>query len=677
MENYLLDRFLTPYETAPFEKIQLSDYLPAVKKAMDDSKQKIDTIANSNEATSFTNTIEELEFSTLHLDRVTAIFFNLNSAETSPEMQQLAQEISPLLTAFQNDIMLNVALFDKVKEVYDNKSLWPKDKEAVMLLKRTYNSFVRNGALLDEKGKNQIRKIDEELASLSLTFNENVLAETQDFTLHLENEDSLKGLPDSVIEAAQDEAKSRSLNGWVFTLDYPSYVPFMTYSAMRELRKKMALAFGARGFRGNKNDNTSIVKRIVDLRLQRAQLLGFDSHAHYVLDDRMAMSPEKVNDFLADLKQKSMPAAKKEFEQLSQFAAEKDGIQQLEKWDAAYYSEKLKQVSFDLDEEQLKPYFPLDKVIHGVFEIAFKLFGITFHETNTIQKYHKDVKTYEVKDENQELLAVFYADFHPRKGKRAGAWMTSFKSQYKKESLNSRPHVAIVCNFSKPTSSKPSLLTFNEVTTLFHEFGHALHGMMGNTKYPSLSGTSVMWDFVELPSQLMENWCYEHEALSIFAKHYETNEVLPQVYIEKITNSSNFLEGLATLRQLSFGMLDMTYHLRTEALSESLSEIEQEVMQPMNFYPYVKDNLMTTQFSHIFAGGYSSGYYSYKWAEVLDADAFEFFKEKGIFNSEVAQKFKTEILEKGGTQHPMELYISFRGKEPSNEALLKRAGLTL
>lgn len=675
MNNSLLTEFKTPFNTVPFQEIKQDDFLPAVKEVIHRTKMQIERIATNSDAPVFENTIEELEYASLGLDRITGIFFNLNSAETSPEMQLLAQEISPLVTSFHNDVMLNDALFQKVKAVYDKKEDFSLNKEQQTLLEKTYQSFVRNGARLKESDQSELRSIDNELAKLSLTFNENVLAETQDFILHLTDKSALSGLPETTIESAKEEAENRNLEGWVFTLDYPSYIPFMTYADNRDLRKKMSVAFGAKAFRGNNNDNTEIVKRIVELRLKRAQLLGYITHSDYVLEERMAEKPEKVIDFLSDLLEKALPAAKKEFEELSKFALSKDGIESLEKWDGAYYSEKLKHSLFDLEEEKLKPYFSLNNVIQGAFEIAHRLFNLNFSEVTTIQKYHEDVKTYEVRDDQNQLVAIFYADFHPRKGKRAGAWMTSFQPQYKQKDINQRPHVAIVCNFSKPTSSKPSLLSFNEVTTLFHEFGHALHGMLADTTYPSMSGTSVYWDFVELPSQLMENWCYEPDALALFAKHYETGEVIPMDYISKIKKSANFLEGLATIRQISFGLLDMAFHATKDVSIDSLKEFEKKVMEPASLYPDVKENMMSTQFSHIFAGGYSSGYYSYKWAEVLDADAFEYFREKGIFNVTVAEKFKSEILSKGGTVHPMELFINFRGKEPSIEPLLKRAGL--
>jgi peptidyl-dipeptidase Dcp len=589
-------------------------------------------------------------------------------------MQKIAQEVSPLLTEFSNDVALNENLFKRVKAVYDQKDSLTLTPEQTTLLDKKFKGFSRNGALLNEADKLVLREIDTELAKLKLTFGENVLAETNNYQLHITNEADLKGLPEGAKEMARSLAKSKELEGWIFTLDFPSYLPFVTYVENRELRKELAIAAGKKAFQDNEFDNKENVKRIVSLRHKRAKLLGYDSHSHFVLEERMAQNPEKVKTFLNDLLQKAKPAAQKEFAQLTAFAKELDGIENLEKWDSAYYSEKLKQKLFSLDDEILKPYFQLEKVLQGAFTIAEKLFGITFKEVFEIDKYHEEVQTFEVLDEKNNLVAVFYTDFFPRKGKRNGAWMTSYKSQAIKNGINNRPHVSIVCNFTPPTETKPSLLTFNEVTTLFHEFGHALHGMLANTTYPSLSGTSVYWDFVELPSQVMENWCYEPEALALFANHYETGEIIPQEYVEKIKESASFLEGLATLRQLSFGILDMTYHAVNQEIAD-VKGFEKQAMDTASLFPDVAENCMSVSFSHIFQGGYSSGYYSYKWAEVLDADAFAYFQEKGIFNKEVATKFKENVLSKGGTELPMELYKRFRGQEPNADALLKRAGL--
>ncbi len=674
MNNPLLQKFSTPFSTAPFSKIKNEHFKPAFVEAIKISKEEIDVITTNKKVPTFENTIEALDFSGQLLDRISSIFFNLNSAETNEEIQKIAQEVSPILTEFSNDVRLNKALFKRVQLIFDIKEELNLTPEQDTLLTNKYKSFVRNGANLNENNKTKLRKIDTKLSKLKLQFGENILAETNAYELHLTDKNDLKGLPESTIEAAQMVAKQKNKSGWVFTLDYPSYIPFMTYADKRELRKKMAIAFGKKAFQNNDNDNQQIVLDLVKLRFERANVLGYQSHSHFVLEERMAESPENVISFLDDLLEKAKPAAQKEFETLSNFA-KKDGVHQLEKWDSAYYSEKLKKELFDLEEEQLKPYFKLENVIDGVFLVSTKLYDLIFEEINTIDKYHKEVKTYKVTDTDGNYISILYADFFPREGKRNGAWMTSFKGQWKQDGENSRPHISIVCNFTKPTNTKPSLLTFNEVTTLFHEFGHALHGMLANTTYQSLSGTNVYWDFVELPSQLLENWCYEKEALNLFAKHYETGKLIPMDFIKKIKKSSNFLEGMQTLRQLSFGILDMNWHGENPSGIKNVKEYEALAFKNTQLFPDVEENCMSTSFSHIFQGGYSSGYYSYKWAEVLDADAFALFLEHGIFDKEIAQKFKAEILTKGGTKKPMDLYLNFRGKKPTNNALLKRAGL--
>ena len=672
--SILTEKFKTKHNSAPFTKINIEDYYPAFVQNIEKARIEINEIIHTTALATFKNTIEALEYSGEALDRLSSIFFNLNSAETSNEMQKIAQEVTPLLTEFGNDIALNEVLFKRVKAIFDYKTNLNLSTEQTTLLEKKYKSFTRNGALLSNDKKVRLREIDTELAQLQLTFGENTLAETNNFELHITNEQDLKGLPEGAKEAAADLAKSKNKTGWLFTLDFPSYMPFVTYVENRALRKEMAISFGKKAFQNNENNNEEITKKIVCLRHERANLLGYKTHAHFVLEERMAQNPTKVLTFLNDILEKAKPAAKKEFEQLAAYAKELDGIEQLEKWDSAYYSEKLKQKLFNLDDEALKPYFKLENVLNGAFKIAEKLFGITFNEVFDIDKYHSDVQTFEVLDESKNLVSIFYTDFFPRKGKRNGAWMTSFKPQYIKDGINERPHVSNVCNFTPPTATKPSLLTFNEVTTLFHEFGHGLHGMLANTIYPSLSGTSVFWDFVELPSQVMENWCYEPEALALFAKHYETGEIIPQEYVEKIKESASFLEGMATLRQLSFGLLDMEYHSKNQPI-ENIKAFEKHAMGDTSLFPDVAENCMSVSFSHIFQGGYSAGYYSYKWAEVLDADAFAYFQEKGIFNKEIASKFKDNVLSKGGTEHPMTLYTNFRGQEPKADALLKRAGL--
>lgn len=673
--SVLTKYFTTPYNTAPFTQIKNEDFEPAFDEAIALTRKEIDEITHTDALPSFENTIEAMAFSGMILDRISNIFFNLNSAETNDELQKIAQLVAPKLTALSNDISLNTILFQRVKTIFDQRSALSLSAEQATLLENSYKSFVRNGALLNERQKNRLREIDAELSVTSLQFGENVLADTQAYQLHITDIDQLGGLPEGVKEAARHLAETEGKEGWIFTLDFPSYLPFVTYSNNRALRKEMSIAAGKKAFQNNKNNNEENVLKIVKLRHERANLLGYATHAHFVLEERMAQSPEKVLDFLQQLLKKARPAAEKEFAELTTFAKQLDNIDQLEKWDGAYYSEKLKQQKYNLDDEKLKPYFSLQRVLAGAFEVAHKLYGLTFTEIHHIDKYHPDVQTYEVNDVNGNLTAIFYTDFFPRKGKRNGAWMTSFKPQYIKDGKNERPHISIVCNFTKPTPTKPSLLTFNEVTTLFHEFGHALHGMLANTTYPGLSGTSVYWDFVELPSQIMENWCYEPEALSLFARHYETDETIPQEYIDKIKESANFLEGMATLRQLSFGLLDMGWHGKDPSAISDLKMFENEQFATTQLYPDVKENAMSPSFSHIFQGGYSSGYYSYKWAEVLDADAFDYFKQHGIFNTEIAQKFREHILSKGGTEHPMVLYKRFRGQEPQPDALLKRAGL--
>jgi peptidyl-dipeptidase Dcp len=666
---------LQPFDAAPFDKIKPEHFSPAIKTLIAETHQEVKAITDQTETPTFLNTVVALERTGQQLGKVSSIFFNLNSAETNEEIQKIAQEISPLLSAFKNDLLLNKALFTRVKAVYDNKAQLELTAEDAMLLERQYQGFARNGANLNEADQQELRKIDAELAQKTLKFGEHVLAETNAYELHLTEESDLSGLPETAKTMAAAEANSRGKEGWVITLQYPSYIPFMTYADNRELRKELSLAFGAKAFKGNENDNQQLVLDIANLRHKRAQLLGYETHAHFVLEDRMAKTPEAVTAFLEELKDKAKPAAQAEFDRLEQFAKELHGIDQLQKWDGAYYGEKLKKKLFDFDEEELKPYFELDKVIAGSFEVASRLFDLNFEPIDDVPVYHKDVKTYKVTDSKGNYISLFYADFHPRPGKRGGAWMTSYRPQQTVNGKNERPHVSIVCNFTPSTADKPSLLTFNEVTTLFHEFGHALHGMLANTTYSSLSGTSVLWDFVELPSQLMENWCYEQEALSLFAKHYQTGADIPMELIKKIKASATFNEGMQTLRQLSFGMLDMAWHGADPSSVKDVKSFEEGAFAPTKLYPATPETCMSTSFSHIFQGGYSAGYYSYKWAEVLDADAFSYFKSEGIFSRTVADKFKDFVLSQGGTQDPMELYVKFRGKKPDPKALLERAGL--
>lgn len=666
---------LVPFDLAPFSKVKNEHFSPAFKILIKEAKEEIEAIANNTAAPTFENTIEDMEFSGNQLDRVSSLFFNLNSAETNDEIQEIAQEVSPLLTEFGNDVTLNPVLFQRVKAVYDTLADLDLTPEQTTLLENSYKGFSRNGANLNEVDKKTLREIDTKLSKLKLTYGENLLAETNGYELHLTTERDLAGLPDGVKEAAAQTAKLQGTEGWVFTLHHPSYGPFMKYADDRELRMKMAIAFGARGFQDNSFSNKEITLQITKLRHQRGNLLGYTTHSHFVLEERMATSPEKVNQFLGEMLEKAKPFAQKEFDELAQFAKDLDGITEFQKWDSSYYAEKLKKKLFNLDDEQLKPYFKLENVIEGAFTVANKLFGLTFKKVSNIDKYHQEVETYEVYDAKENLVSIFYGDYFPREGKRNGAWMTSFKSQQNKDGKNERPHISNVCNFTKPTDTKPSLLTFDEVTTLFHEFGHGLHGMLANTTYPSLSGTSVYWDFVELPSQILENWCYEKECLDLFAKHYETGETIPMEFVEKIKESANFMEGLATLRQVSFGLLDMSWHGIDPSDITDVKAHERETFDKTAFTPDVAENCMSVAFSHIFNGGYSSGYYSYKWAEVLDADAFAFFKEQGIFNPAIGASFALNILSKGGTEHPMKLYKRFRGQEPNPDALLERAGL--
>ena len=674
--NVLLDKALIQNTPPQFSNIKNEDFQPAFEHWMVEGKEEIDAIVQLPTPPNFSNTIEALEYAGKGLDRVASIFFNLNSAETNDEIQEIAQQVSPLLTEFSNNILLNEDLFSRVKEVYDNIDRSALSAEQRMLLDKTYKGFVRNGALLNEADKKKLRQIDVELAKWSLTFGENVLAETNAFELIIEDENDLKGLPDFAKEQAAETATEKGKEGkWIITLDYPSYVPFMTYADNRTLRKELSLAFGARAFQENDRDNREVVKKIVQLRQERAKLLGYKTHAHYVLEERMAASPDKVMHFLEEIGEYGKPGAAKDIEKLVAFAEKHDGLTDLQRWDFAYYAEKLKKEAFEIDDELIKPYFSLDSVVQGGFDTAQKLYGITFQENKNIPVYHPDVKVYDVIDEDGEPLATFYTDFFPRSGKRAGAWMTLYAGQYQSKDTNYRPLVSIVCNFSKPGKKQPSLLTFNEVTTFFHEFGHALHGILSQCKYESLSGPNVYWDFVELPSQLLENWCYEKECLDLFAKHYETGENIPESLVNRIIKSANFMEGYQTMRQLSFGMLDMAWHGRENNEVSDVAAFEDEVMSPFHLLPPLPNTNMSCSFSHIFQGGYSAGYYSYKWAEVLDADAFDYFKSKGIFDKKVAMSFKKHILEAGGSEHPMKLYKNFRGQAPSVKPLLKRAGL--
>ncbi len=674
-DNPLLNSFDTLHQTAPYDKIKPEHFIPAIKMAIEEGKKEIETIVNNTDQPDFENTILALEHSGQLLNKVSHILFHLNGAETSPEIQNNVREASPLLTEFSNDISLNPELFKRVKAVWEQMDHLKLDQESKMLLDNTYKGFARNGANLDEKDKERFREINKELSQLSISFSENVLHETNEYALHITQESDLTGLPDFAKEAAKATAASQQKEGWVITLQAPSYLPFMQYAENRDLRKELFMAFNSRGYLGNKNDNQENVYQIVKLRYEKARLLGYKTWADYILEERMADSVKIVEDFLADIRQYAEPAATKELEELTIYARN-NGFQdeKLQRWDVSYYSEKLKKEKFAINDELLKPYFKLENVLEGIFILADKLYGITFKENPDIAGWHDEVKAFEVFDENGELLSVWYGDYFPRTGKRAGAWNNTIQSQWIENGVEFRPHVVNVCNFSRPTETKPSLLTFNEVTTLFHEFGHALHAMLAKGKYSSLSGTSVAWDFVELPSQIMENFAAEPEVLKLFARHYETGELIPDEYIRKIKDSSNFMAGLGNIRQLGLGTIDMKWHSKAPD-NESIEEFEAKNDTGAAVYPKVEGISVSTAFSHIFSGGYSAGYYSYKWSEVLDADAFELFKEKGIFNKEVAESFRDNILSKGGSEKPMELYRKFRGRAPKAEAMFKRSGL--
>ncbi|SEJ50102.1 peptidyl-dipeptidase Dcp [Cyclobacterium xiamenense] len=673
--NPLLEKFDTPFETAPFDRIANEHFLPAVKEAIQLAKEEIARIKEER-LPDFTNTVVALENSGEKLSRVASIFFNLNAAETNDTIQKLAREISPLLSAHGNDVLLDEELFDRIRQVYQQKEQLHLSTEEDRLLEKTYKSFLRNGALLHAAGKERLREIDQQLSQLGLRFGENVLKETNAFELVITEEKDLEGLPEGVVEAAAQTAEEKGKAGsWVFTLAFPSYVPFMTYANNRELRKMLFMAYTTKAAKGDALDNQEIIKEIVRLKDERARLLDYPNYAAFVLEERMAGDGMQVLEFLHDLLEKARPKALAEMEELEAFARERDGLEKLQKWDVNFYAEKLKMKKYEVDDELLKPYFELNRTIDGVFLTAEKLYGIRFEKNSSIPVYHPDVTAYEVKDEQGAHLAVFYADFFPRAGKRNGAWMTVYRGQKRQQGNEQRPHVSIVCNFTKPTKTKPSLLTFNEVTTLFHEFGHALHGMLANGTFESLSGTNVYWDFVELPSQIFENWCYEKDCLDLFARHYETGAPIPQQLIEKIKKAANFHQGYQTVRQISLGLLDMAYYTTDPTSIDDIFAFEREVMKPTELLEPVPGSLMSTSFSHIFQGGYAAGYYSYKWAEVLDADAFELFLEKGIFDPETARSFKENILAMGGQEHPEILYKRFRGRGPETTALLKRAGL--
>lgn len=676
--NPFFSNYNTPHGTVPFHLIKLEHFEPAIREGIKQQQAEIEAITAQTEAPTFENTIEAFERSGRLLERATTVFENLMSAETNDEMQELAKTLMPLLSEHANNISLNEALFHRVKAVYDQREALNLSTEQFRLLEDTYVGFARNGANLEGKDKETYRSLTNQLSLLTLQFSENLLKETNDYQLHITEADQLAGLPESSKAAAQEAAHEKGLEGWVFTLQAPSYIPFMMYAEKRELRKELYMAYNTKCTHENSANNFEIVRQLVNLRLQLAQLLGYQTYADYKLERRMAENATNVYQLLDDLLEAYTPTALKEVEAVKAIAKELDGADfELMPWDWSYYSHKLKERIFQFDSEQLRPYFELSNVIKGVFGLATRLYGITFKENKEIPVYHPDVKAYEVYDKDGSYLAVLLTDFHPRSGKQGGAWMTSYKGQWKDPQTgeNSRPHVSLVMNFSKPTKEKPALLTFGEVETFLHEFGHSLHEIFANTTYQSLSGTNVYWDFVEMPSQFVENFATQKEFLHTFARHYQTGELIPDDLVQRVIDSSNFNVAYACLRQLSFGLLDMAWYTRTTPFEGDVISYEREAWKRTQVLPQAEGTCMSVQFSHIFAGGYAAGYYSYKWAEVLDADAFALFKEKGIFNQEVAASLRENVLSRGGTEHPMTLYKRFRGQAPTIDALLIRNGI--
>lgn len=675
-ENPLVKEWNTPFQTPPFNSIKTEHYKPAMLYAIEQAKQEVNAIIVNRARPDFENTIVALERAGGLLNRISGVFFNINECMTSDQLQQIYMEIIPDLTAYGNDVSMNPLLFAKVKEVYDQRDDIALTTEQRMLLEKTYKSFIRSGALLEGAAKEEYRKVSEELSMLTNQYQMNVLAEQNAFFLNITNKKDLAGLPDYVIAAAREEAKARKQKGWTFTLQYPSFSPFMQYADNRDLREKMWRASAFEANNNNDKDNKEIARKIANLRLRMAQLLGYSSYAEYALEERMAQNPQTVNKFINDLFEASMPFAEKEVKEVQDYANAHGFVGQIQRWDFSYWSEKLKNDKYAMDPSMFKPYFKLENVKKGVFDLADRLYNIEFRENKQIEKYHPDVTVYEVYDKaDGKLLAVLYMDFFPRESKRSGAWMTAFREQYIDENGNDvRPLIQLVCNFTKPTSKEPSLLTFDEVNTFLHEFGHCLHGIFASGTYQSISGTSVYRDFVELPSQIMENFATEKEFLDMFAVHYKTGEKIPQELIDKLIASQRYLAGYMSVRQLSFGMIDMAWHTITSPYTGDVIAMEKNAIAKTELMPVVENSVMTTSFGHIFAGGYAAGYYGYKWAEVLDADAFAAFKEKGIFNREVSTSFRKNILSQGGKKHPMELYKAFRGHEPTNEALLRRCG---
>lgn len=674
MNNPLLTKSTLPYGAPQFDKIENQHYIPAFKQAIEEGKAEVDAIVNNTEVPTFKNTIEALEYAGETLNSISHIFYNLLEANTNEEMQNIAEEISPLTTEFSMYVRLNDGLFKRIKSVYEQRESLGLNDVEMRLLEKTYEGFARNGANLSPEDKETYSKYMEELSLLSLQFGKNVLAATNAFTLNITDENDLAGLPDYVREQAAEAAKNKDLSGWLFDLTAPSYGPFMKFSERRELREKMYRQYNTRAF-GGELDNSDIIKRIAELRIKVANILGYKNFAEYQIERRMAKSPESVNEFLNKLLEPALPKAKQEVAELNTYAKAHGFTEdEIMPWDFSFYSEKLRAEKYDLRDEQLKPYFQLDHCINAIFDLAYKLYGLTFTELNDIPIYHQDVKVYDVKDRDGSHLALFYADFFPRESKRGGAWMTEFRGQRIYNNIDERPLISIVTNFTKPTADTPSLITHDEFTTLLHEFGHALHGIITKGKYESMTGTSVDHDFVELPSQIMENWCYEPEYLNTFAKHYKTGETIPADLIEKIVASMNYQSAYFHIRQLQFGILDMAWHTLSDIFEEDALTFEKKVLSAVNVLPSIPECIISTAFSHIFAGGYCAGYYSYKWAEVLAADGFSLFKEKGIFNQEVASSFR-ELLSKGDSIDAAILYRNFRGHDPEPEALLKQLGI--
>ena len=671
--NPLLGEWKTPHQTPPFAEIKTEHYRPAVEKGMDEARKNIDAITSSKDKPTFENTILALEKSSALLDKVTSILFNMNESNTNEDLQKIVLEISPKLTSFSNNIYMNEKLFERVKVVYEGEEMKSLSNEQKMLVDKTYRAFLRTGATLDKEAKKQYKANAEELSKLSQKFKQNVLADNNNYFMHITNKDELKGLPQNAINSAAEEARKRNLEGWVITLDYPSYGPFMQYADNRTRRQELWTAYNSKGNRDNENNNNEIIQKIANLRLQQANILGYKTYADYVLSERMAESTANVEKFLNELLQSAMPVAKVDVLNVNEYAKNNGADFDIQRWDYSYYSEKLKEAKYAFNGEMLRPYFQLDKVRDGIFKLYEMLYGLTFKENSDIQIYHPDVKAYEVFDGNR-FMGVLYLDMYPRASKRGGAWKTSFRGQYRENGVDTRPLIQVVCNFSKPVGDTPSLLSFDEVETFLHETGHAIHGMLSDVTYESLSGTATYRDFVELPSQIMENWATEPEFLKLFAYHYQTNEPLPVEYIEKLKQSENFNSGYYCVRQLSLGLTDMAYHTITAPTAKSAEEIERYAMAPTELLPEIKGTTTSTSFSHIFAGGYAVGYYGYKWAEVLDADAFSKFKDNGIFDKVTAEKFRKEVLSRGGTEHPAVLFHNFMGREPNNEALLIRSG---